>query len=72
VRALHCRHLRRRSAGDPHAGGSLKHQLQRHLSALLRQSWAGAGGLRGVSWRGGGWVRGGRACGVCLSPNCAF
>jgi hypothetical protein len=50
-----CRHLRRRSAGDPNAGSPLKHQLRRHLSALR---------LRGVSRRCGACEGVGRATSV--------
>jgi hypothetical protein len=50
-----CRHLRRRSAGDPHAGSPSKHQLRRHLRALR---------LRGVSRRCGACEGVGRATSV--------
>jgi hypothetical protein len=59
-----CRHLQRRSGGDPHAGRSPEHQLQRHLGAPREPPgcrWLALGLSREGVWTGSG-----SAVRVCL------
>jgi hypothetical protein len=58
-----CRHLQRRPVGDPHAGRSPEHQLQRHLGAPrqppgCRRLALGLSRVCGWDWDGWGAWRG--------------